>query len=102
MPQDFKNAHYSYDYLHGLREKYEKSAKDFCHIRARGVLTAAGGMTFEDALAHVSSTGRTDFTREQLEAFDTNHDGSINFAEYMELMLNNDKELEFRNAKFIA
>ncbi|GKZ36648.1 hypothetical protein AbraIFM66950_007823 [Aspergillus brasiliensis] len=91
MPQDFKNAHYSYDYLHGLREKYEKSAKDFCR-----------GMTFEDALAHVSSTGRTDFTREQLEAFDTNHDGSINFAEYMELMLNNDKELEFRNAKFIA
>lgn len=37
-------------------------------------------MTFEDALAHVNSTGRTDFTREQLEAFDTNHDGSINFA----------------------
>ncbi|RAH53064.1 hypothetical protein BO85DRAFT_453458 [Aspergillus piperis CBS 112811] len=59
-------------------------------------------MTFEDALAHVNSTGRTDFTREQLEAFDTNHDGSINFAEYMELMLNNDKELAFRNAKFIA
>ncbi|PYH34801.1 uncharacterized protein BO87DRAFT_425481 [Aspergillus neoniger CBS 115656] len=91
MPQDLKNAHYSYGYLHGLREKYEKSAQDFCR-----------GMTFEDALAHVNSTGRTDFTREQLEAFDTNHDGSINFAEYMELMLNNDKELAFRNAKFIA
>ncbi|PYI11933.1 hypothetical protein BO78DRAFT_413036 [Aspergillus sclerotiicarbonarius CBS 121057] len=91
MPQDAKNALYSAEYLRALKSKYESATSDPCR-----------GLTFEDALEHVNSTGRKNFSRDDVKRFDDNHDDNINFAEYLAMMLENDERMEFKNAKFIA
>ncbi|RAK96927.1 uncharacterized protein BO80DRAFT_448768 [Aspergillus ibericus CBS 121593] len=91
MPQDAKNAFYSVEYLRALKSRYESATSDPCR-----------GLTFEDALAHVNSTGRKNFSRDDVKRFDDNHDDNINFAEYLAMMLENDEQMAFQNAKFIA
>ncbi|PYH99756.1 hypothetical protein BO71DRAFT_479205 [Aspergillus ellipticus CBS 707.79] len=90
MPQQAKNALYSSEYLLALKSKYEAATNDPCR-----------GLTFDEAIKHIGSTGRVNFSREDVMKFDDNHDDNINFAEYLKMMLANDEEMKFQNAKFM-
>ncbi|OJK01365.1 uncharacterized protein BO66DRAFT_439444 [Aspergillus aculeatinus CBS 121060] len=71
MVQDAKNLYYSLDWFQQMKKQYDEASSDRCL-----------GMSFDEAARHISKDGLS-MTADEAKEFDENHDGSINFEEYL-------------------
>ncbi|PYI36867.1 hypothetical protein BP00DRAFT_441429 [Aspergillus indologenus CBS 114.80] len=80
MAQDPKNLYYSLDWFQQMKREYDEASSDRCL-----------GMSFAEAASHISKDGLS-MTVDEVEEFDENHDGSINFEEYLTMRFKYDAQ----------
>ncbi|RAL12888.1 uncharacterized protein BO97DRAFT_405156 [Aspergillus homomorphus CBS 101889] len=90
MVQDAKNLYYSREWFQEMKSKYDAASPDRCL-----------GMSFDEAAKHISQDGLV-MTAAEAEKYDENHDGSINFEEYLTMRLEYDSRRQDKRGRFLA